>query len=104
MQAPVQVVGGGALGGVGGAKTGTCSWEDRFQLTTSGWPFPSHQCRRGRPFDGPRISALDNGCRTQGSRTNSLPLLAVAKPVNTSLMVSQFFSFFMLASQRCTFG
>ena len=43
-------------------------------------------------------------CRTQGSRTNSLPLLAAAKPVNTSLTVSQFFSFFMLASQRCTFG
>jgi len=44
------------------------------------------------------------GIPPQGSRTNSLPLLAVAKPVNTSLMVSQFFSFFMLASQRCTFG
>src|SRR5215472_14965682 len=40
----------------------------------------------------------------QAIRTNSLPLLPAANPAKTWLTESQLLSFFMLASQRCTFG
>ena len=38
------------------------------------------------------------------TRTCSLPLLATTKPLNTSLIFSHDFNFFMLSSQRLTLG
>ena len=53
----------------------------------------------------------DHGCHilsqtgcAQDIRTNSLPLLPAANPEKTSLTLSQFLSFLILASQRATFG
>src|SRR5208283_4053555 len=42
--------------------------------------------------------------RRDYTRTNSLPLLAATKPLNTSLTWSHDLSFFMLSSQRLTLG